>query len=254
MKQRRIKHKFRHELKFIIGRKDALLLQKKLEPFLELDPFSVDEAMGYRVSSLYFDDYKRTAYFDKLNGAEDRTKYRLRVYNFGASPITLEAKIKKGDLSRKESVRLNMAEYRELVGNAGEIAMAVGMDGGKTSAGGEFTNYFDLLRKVRLMRPQIIVDYWRRAFIGRESDVRLTFDDGLQISHATSDILQADGHAWQTILEADELILEVKYDNFLPAHLSQLLVGFPLHKIAVSKYVLCQQVARRKNLGFSLQS
>ena len=235
-----INHKFRHELKFFIGRADAELLKRKLGGFLELDPFSLNSGDGYRVTSLYFDDYQMRAYFDKLDGVEDRTKYRVRTYNFDKKIINFEAKIKKGDLSRKEILKLNYDEYEKLI--KGEK-----IDWEKKISGLDFTNYVEILEKTKLLKPKIIVDYQRLAFLSAAGNVRITFDDFLQISQSEVDMFNYSEQGWQKVLPQEILILEVKFDQFLPIFISKMLGELSLHKIAVSKYILCQQLARQRH-------
>ena len=55
----------RHELKYIIGEADSVLLKNILSPILRFDPHYKNGT--YTVSSLYFDDLSFSAYNDKLN-------------------------------------------------------------------------------------------------------------------------------------------------------------------------------------------
>ena len=44
------------------------------------------------------------------------------------------------------------------------------------------------------------------------------------------------------VLDPDQVILEVKFDDFLPGHLGDLLVDIPKTQITISKYVLCMNL------------
>ena len=226
----------RHELKYLISRQQAALLQNRLRPFLTLDPHSLDHSLGYQVTSLYFDDYQLSSYFEKLDGVEERIKFRLRTYNFDPQVINFETKIKKGELCQKSAIALDSTQYQQLKkGNFAQLQKQ--------------NPDLALAAQLKLLTPRLVIDYQRLAFIKPDSnDLRITFDDHLQISHSSFDLFTPEAHAWQTVLPPHLLILEVKYNQYFPIFLSQLFSAFPLHQIAVSKYIFCQQLARNRNL------
>ena len=86
---------FRHEYKFQISPQDRQLLLSRLRPLGLEDPHA--SAGEYRVYSLYFDDLQDTALRQKLDGVENRDKFRLRYYNGDLSFLRLEKKSKRGD-------------------------------------------------------------------------------------------------------------------------------------------------------------
>jgi hypothetical protein len=43
-------------------------------------------------------------------------------------------------------------------------------------------------------------------------------------------------------MEPDQVILEVKFDDFLPGYLGELLADIPKAQIAISKFVLCMNL------------
>ena len=70
--------KYRHELKFIISTQMAEILKQRLSLIMDVDTHSIYEDNTYLIRSLYFDDIKSTAYYEKLDGVEFRKKYRIR--------------------------------------------------------------------------------------------------------------------------------------------------------------------------------
>ena len=58
---------YRHELKFIINKNMALILQNRLKHVMTIDK---NYDGPYFIRSLYFDDYNNQAYYDKINGVE----------------------------------------------------------------------------------------------------------------------------------------------------------------------------------------
>ena len=58
----------------------------------------------YHIRSLYFDTIFNDAYFDKMDGDQNRDKYRIRIYNMRDTNIKLECKTKVGSLISKRSL------------------------------------------------------------------------------------------------------------------------------------------------------
>ena len=81
----------RNEIKFQINQQSAYLLDLRLKQILPGDKNSVEDN-AYEITSLYFDDPSNFAYLDKINGINERVKYRLRYYNGNRDFIRLERK------------------------------------------------------------------------------------------------------------------------------------------------------------------
>lgn len=92
----------RHELKHYINYADLLQLRTRLSSVARPDG-NAKSGSGYRVRSLYFDNYADKALREKINGVDEREKFRFRLYNDDASFIRLEKKSKRGGLYFKES-------------------------------------------------------------------------------------------------------------------------------------------------------
>ena len=82
---------FRHEFKYYINYFEYEVLHRKLGAILKHDRFA-NENGDYHIRSLYFDDSKNTALFEKQSGILQRKKYRIRIYNLSDSVIKLEKK------------------------------------------------------------------------------------------------------------------------------------------------------------------
>ena len=81
----------RHELKFFISEMQYQVLSRQLDRVLWRDP-NGDENNEYHIRSLYFDTIFNDALFDKLDGVQNRNKYRIRIYNLKDKLIKLECK------------------------------------------------------------------------------------------------------------------------------------------------------------------
>lgn len=214
----------RNELKFFVSTAYSSLLFSRLSAAMSMDRHTV--SLGkYRIRSLYFEDAAFSCYFDKLNGLENREKYRIRFYNSDLSYIRLEKKEKRGKLCLKnyEVIRADLAQR------------LLSFDPKPT--GGEL---FDLFcRKIRYesFRPSLFVDYERSAFLHPAGNVRITLDHNVCASKYVSSL--TDDFSPIPVLEPGTSVLEVKYDEFFPPYLSKLLEDIPKQSASISKFCLC---------------
>ena len=77
----------------------------------------------------------------------------------------------------------------------------------------------ELCHKMRFQRliPRTIVDYQREAYVFEAGNVRVTFDSDLRIGISPDDFLQ-DVENYRTVPAGNPpLIMEVKWDTFLPS-------------------------------------
>ena len=220
--------KMRHELKFIIDEGTRLVLLSRLAPLTVPDPHGAGG--GYRVTSLYFDDIYGSGYFDKINGVETRRKFRVRAYDLDPSHISLEAKHKDGEFVSKVSNPLTREQYDALL--KGDCSFMKDHEDAE-DAFGEF------YRSDRLtaLRPRAVVDYRREALTYPFGNVRITFDKTLSTCYNTLDMF--DENAFYSPIYQNEIILEVKFDNYLPDSIKAALQGLNAPRMAVSKYIIC---------------
>ena len=220
--------KLRHELKFIINEGTCLMLRERLAPLMTVDPHGVNGE--YRVTSLYFDDIYNSAYWQKVNGIETRRKFRIRAYDLDPSLISLESKHKDAAYVSKLSRRLTDEQYRALL--SCDCSFMSGSDSGE-DAFGEFYRA-DLLTR---LRPRVIVDYRRQALISRFGNVRITFDKQLSACFNTMDMFSPEAQYTQIL--GGYIILEVKFDSYIPESIQAALQGLNAPQQSVSKYMLC---------------
>lgn len=219
---------YRHEYKYLISRADAELLKLRLPHIMERDPHA-GETGQYTIRSLYFDDFANTAYYDKVDGVNYRAKYRIRFYNYDASILKLEKKEKNGNLTRKTAQTITKRDAQAL-----EFALSSGCPDTKEG----------LVEELRLqfvsqgLRPRALVDYDRTPFICRDGNTRITLDENVRtrpyIAH-----LFASPRAMISAMDADQVILEVKFDDFLPGYLATALADIPKVNMAISKFAMC---------------
>lgn len=233
----------RHELKYMIDEGTYQILRSRLRPLTTLDPHSVDGE--YRVTSVYFDDVFGTAYRDKLNGLETRRKFRIRSYSLDPALISLEAKHKDLSYVSKVTRRLTREQYEMLL--RGDCSFMYDC-ADSACAFGEYYRSSCISR----LNPKIIVDYVREAYIYPFGNVRITFDKSLSTCYNTVDMFAQD--AFYSRIFDKEIILEVKFDNYIPASIQDALHGLNASAESVSKFVICCDAAEMRSFSHAALS
>ena len=218
----------RHEIKYAVSLFEAELLKRRLPCLLRPDAHAGKDG-SYFIRSLYFDDPDFTAYREKLDGVKERTKYRIRFYNMDDSVIFLEKKTKDGDMTGKDSVRLTRELADAFIRGDRGLLRLEGLCGelGRLRQGA--------------WRPAVIVDYDRWAFKYPAGNVRVTIDMNVRTAPYKSDVFDPK-LLTVPVLDQGEAVLEVKYDDFLPAPVRELLHGVKKQRCAVSKYTKCLSI------------
>lgn len=230
MQQKRNGLPARHELKYFINPAELEALRARLRPALQMDSHCV-KGRPYVIRSLYFDTLDDTAFYDKQAGVEHRDKYRIRVYGFSDKAVFLERKRKLGDLIQKSSVQITRRLCDQLIS---------GDPTGLQRSNSALLQDMYVQMRTRLLRPKVIVDYEREAFLHPAEDTRITFDLRLRSGLYSADLFNP---RVPTVCPHDRNveILEVKFNNYLPAYVAHLLNGVEAERSAISKYVLCRR-------------
>lgn len=218
----------RHELKYIIDEGTYRLLIARLAPLMMPDKFGKNGE--YRVTSLYFDDIYGSGYNDKVSGMATRRKFRIRSYDLNDSRIMLEAKHKDDNYVSKLSKQLTTEQYHSLL--KGDCSFMKEHDWEEDVFGEYYRSNL-----VAGLKPKVIVDYSRHAFVYPHGNVRITFDKKLSACYNTVDMFAE--NAFYSPIYSREIILEIKYDNYLPSSIQAVIQGINSPKQSVSKYIIC---------------
>jgi len=220
----------RHELKYYIDPTQYHILRSRISALLSQDPHAGPDGR-YHIRSLYFDDFKNTALFEKQAGIPRRKKYRMRIYDYSDAVIKLEKKIKLDQYIGKESTQITRQEADRIL--AVDVAFLAGSDKRLLRA-------FYIESRRNLLRPNVIVDYYREAYIHPMGNVRITFDIGL---HTGLDCVALFDREFFTMgaIEEPGAILEIKYDNFLPQAIRGLFPSTIRPRVSVGKFVICKK-------------
>ncbi len=216
----------RHEVKHEISYTDMLILRQRLQAVAYPDPHAVDGK--YLIRSLYFDNLSDKALREKINGTPQREKFRIRYYNGDTSVIHLEKKSRIDSLGNKQSASLTREQAQSIVdGDTDWMPES------------ELPLIRELYSKMRTqgIAPKTIVDYTREPFVFPAGNVRVTLDYNIRSGLRCTDLLKPD---CVTVPVSDSIVLEVKWDGFLPdiirdaVHLTDTRAG------AFSKYAACR--------------
>lgn len=222
---------YRHELKYQTNPADHHALRQRLRTVMKCDPHTGADGL-YTIRSVYFDNYKDKALWEKVYGVQKREKFRIRYYNDDFSYITLEKKIKHNDLCMKIDAHLTVEEYRRILQEPGAWML---------EHPEPLVRELYCKMKTQQLRPRVLVSYVREPYIYEAGNVRVTFDSHIRTSLFQRDF--SDG-AISDICATDtpgDIILEVKFDAFLPEIIRCLLQSEELRQQAFSKYGSCRR-------------
>lgn len=223
--------KFRHELKYRIGYAQYMELRSRLQTVMRSDLHTGADGR-YLIRSIYFDNYRDKALREKVDGVPGREKFRIRYYNDDFSYLTLEKKIKDNDLCMKIDAQITENMCRELLEGRTEWMIA---------------HSEPLVRELyakmhyQMLRPRVLVSYMREPYIYQAGNVRITFDFDIRTTMYHKDFLEERVIDIDTAKEPQEMILEVKYDAFLPEIIRRLIQTNTLRQTAFSKYESCRR-------------
>lgn len=219
----------RHELKHHINYLDYVAIRNRLQVVAKQDA-NVGEEGTYQIRSLYFDNYQDKALREKIDGVNNREKFRIRYYNDDFSYIKLEKKSKIYGLCNKLSAAVTKEECERII--QGDIEWM------RESKRGLLLELYTKM-KYQQLRPKTIVEYTRVPFVYQTGNVRITFDSKVRTGISSKDFFDLEA---PTVAANEEniTILEVKYDHFLPEIIENCIQMRDRRTSAFSKYVACR--------------
>lgn len=225
---------YRVEDKYVCEESELVLFQKKLGSVLKPDD-NQKSGTGYIVTSVYFDDFFDSHLKDTIEGVSHRQKYRIRIYNHSLDVIKLEIKYKQYNRTMKKSCLISEEQMRMLLfGNCIES---------EDMSENNPIVLFNLAIRNRGLRPKVIVEYDRKAYVFPSGNVRITVDKDLRAGNRVENFGKS-GIVLNQIKEMQN-VLEVKYDEFLPGFIAQLLENGNMCQSSYSKY----RLGRKMNEG-----
>lgn len=212
----------RHEWKHVMNPSDAAALRMRLGAILRHDPH---QPGPYRIRSLYFDNPYDKALREKLDGLHTREKFRIRYYNEDDSFIHVEKKAKKNHLTAKKAASVTRAQCEDLL--AGDTDWML-------QTGDPLLCELHAKMQYQLLRPRTLVDYTREAFVYGPGNVRVTIDSDIRTGMGATALF--DPVAMLPVDATRPVVLEVKYDEYLPDLVRDLVQTPGRHTAPFSKY------------------
>lgn len=203
-----------------------LTLRQRLSAVAKRDEHTIDGK--YIIRSLYFDNASDKALREKIDGVNRREKFRLRIYNNDTSAIHFEKKSKINGLCLKDRVVLTKEQAQSIVD--GELEWMMDSD---------IPLVQELYSKMKSqgLKPKTIVDYTREPFVFAPGNVRITLDYDIKTGLNCTDFLNPN---CVTVPTDESIILEVKWDEYLPDIIRDI-VQLPNCRVgAFSKYAVCR--------------
>lgn len=218
----------RVEMKYVIPIRKYIHFKKFIENNLIRDELS--KSGFYDVFSVYFDTPRFQYYKDKIDGFENRQKFRIRFYDHPTDItqnqfIGLEIKEKLNNTINKTRVQITQAQASELLNRR--------RDDYHDFLDGKFLDIFD-----QHVLPKVQTNYKREAFFQKNNrNLRITFD---YLNHAWMiDPIKRTPLKINKYLLSNELgILEIKGYSGIPYWLQKSIREFRLSHEKVSKYCL----------------
>jgi len=224
---------YRHELKYDITYAEYISMRSRLQRIMTPDPHTGEDGR-YLIRSIYFDNGDDKALREKIDGVQKREKFRIRYYNDDLSFITLEKKMKINDLCLKYDAPITEEECRRILN---------GDTGFMKDHDSETVRELYAKMRYQMLRPRVLVSYVREPYIYRPGNVRVTFDSQIRTNMYGRDFLPGEVNV-KDISATDtpqDMILEVKYDAFMPGIIRDLIRVKNIRQQAFSKYGACRR-------------
>jgi hypothetical protein len=190
---------------------------------------NVDEDGEYKIRSLYFDNVYDKALNEKINGVDNREKFRIRYYNADFSFIRLEKKSKINGLCNKVSASIYKEECERILNCDLDWMLLCDRP---------LIRELYVKMKTQLLKPKVLVDYIREPFVYRQGNVRITLDREIRTGLNVVDLFDLEA---PTIIAGENTILvEVKWDEYLPESIRRVVDINSEMRGSYSKYAACR--------------
>lgn len=215
----------RIELKYYVSYPDYLNLSKKLSMIMKKDQHDIDK--GYFIRSLYFDTINNKAFYEKMEGIEERKKYRLRIYDTKDKNVKFEIKKRINNQMLKETAVITKEDALEIQSQNYDVLIKYN---------NPILNKIYCEFKQEKFIPVVIVDYLRDAYVYDLNNIRITFDKSLKSDVSNLNLFE--NNISGPLLNENVVIMEIKYNHFLPEHIKKTLQISRFEREAISKYCI----------------
>ncbi len=217
----------RYEVKYLLNREQKLRVLAAMEPYMMPDKY-----FFATIRNLYFDTDNYRLIRHSMEKPAYKEKLRLRSYcqPDGENPVFVELKKKYAGVVYKRRLAMPLQQ-----------AMAWVCDGKPCPVSSQIAdeiNYF--MAYYGALHPKVFLSYDREAYCCRDGgDLRVTFDTRI-LCRQDNLMLNADVGGVD-ILDADEVLMEIKTAGAIPLWMSQILTRERIFKTSFSKYATAYQ-------------
>ncbi|MCK4817415.1 polyphosphate polymerase domain-containing protein [bacterium] len=233
----------RFEFKYIIDIKTRNNIIEDITPFCYIDE-NTQENGEYSVHSLYYDSDNFKSYFEKINGEKYRRKIRIRQYPGSSGDMCfIEIKGKNNNNVFKKRVFLSLRDAMQVLSRIDKDSVHYS----RLSEGDKkIVDEIWFMHKYRNLHKKSVVSYKRKAFKGKFGKrFRLTFDRDLRVRKTNLDNLRP--HDGKLIMNPNIVIMEVKFNEYVPTWMIKVLNKYDCTLNKVSKY--CVSIDALYNFG-----
>lgn len=224
------KTRFRHENKYEIDYGQYLCIRSRLRAICPPDPHTNEDGT-YLIRSIYFDNDDDKALSEKIAGFSRREKFRIRYYNDDLSYAKLEKKQKINELCKKVDCPLSQDEVCDILTGDTDFMKDHPQ---------ELVKELYSLMTMQSLRPKVLVSYRREPYIYGPGNVRVTFDSKIRTTAYSTDYIE-DIRDISATDDTNMMIMEVKYDDFLPDIIRTAVNEGNIIQQSFSKYEACRR-------------
>ena len=218
----------RFELKYLVSHRQMNGVLRAIAPYVRADA-NWENAQGYPIHSIYWDNDEWTLFWEKIEGLKDRRKLRIRLYgrvDYGF--VEIKHRVDRTLQKRRARLPLDVI-YRTFRGEDGELESGIALD---DAVVGEAM----YLRYRYRLRPRMAISYRWRAFFGRfDPDLRITCDTRIQYHTSDTDITRP-FETGTYVVDPRISVLEMKFNDRVPDWLIRLVETHGLEMTRLSKY------------------
>ncbi len=217
----------RYEQKYVMPISSAWRFRDALQPYMAADEHAGSENCYY-INSLYFDSADLHCYWEKLDGLKFRRKVRMRSYGRGSSENCF--------LEIKQRIDKTVQKRRTKVAT-GDALNWLSQGAKSYDSKDPVCSEVEYLRLRYELKPALYIGYRREAYVGRyDPSLRITFDTdlvGKSWTHEDGGLLR-----WgnTSVLPVDYAVLEIKFDNYVPLWVCELVGRHEIETCRMSKY------------------
>ena len=225
----------RYECKYYITPQQYESVIRWIEPYVETEQIAAKYTRNrYMLSSLYLDTPDLTLGRMTVKAIKNRFKLRIRTYGDTEDhPVFFEIKRRVNKVIDKQRAKVRRADgYRLMRGEVFPHQLNLPPD-----------HYHDLETFMHLMTtqecgPVMRVRYEREAYQALQGEpVRLTFDRKLGFINTPDVNFDLGGEGW-TDVPTEGIIFEVKFPQYFPFWVDELIHTLQLQAISIPKYIM----------------